>query len=215
MPVLARRRQLADFIADEDANAIAAYNARAAEDRRLRTAYGASPYDGDIEHAPVVLLVAHPAHDESLTPAEQAFQHRGWPLAGLHSAAPAGLREIWETRLASLIEAFGAHHVANSVAALPLTPWVSPHFDEALRLPSRTRMLDLAGAAVRRGAMIVVTCSEERWTESEDVAGLGPERCFHAKSRRATHVSIDNLGAAPWHAVCRRIEAHRRSLLPF
>jgi hypothetical protein len=215
MPVLARRRQLADCITDEDADAIVAYNARAAEDLRLRTECGASPGEGDIEHAPVVLLVAKPAFDKSSTSMDPAFQHWGWPLAGLHPAAPAGLRAIWEARLGSLIEAFGAQHVANSVAALPLTPWVSPNFDDALRLPSRTRMLDLAGAAARRGALLIVTCGEEHWTESADVAGLGPERCFHAKSWRATHVSVENLGAAPWHAVCRRIETHHRARLPF
>jgi hypothetical protein len=210
---LARRRVLAERIAIEDADTIAAYNSRTAAPRRLRTEFGALPYEGDIEHAPVVLLVASPAHDPAALPKDHAFQHWGWPLAFLHPDAPVRLRAIWHTRLASLIDAFGAQHVANTVAALPLTPWASADFDESLRLPSRARMLDLAGAAANRGALLIVTCDDEQWTESQEVADLGCDRRFHTRSWQATHVSIDNLGAASWHAVCRRIETHRWSRL--
>jgi hypothetical protein len=213
MLALARRRVLAERIAVEDTAAVAAYNARAAEALRLHTEFGALPYEGDIEHAPVVLLVANPTHDKTAVPLDHAFQHRGWPLAFLHPDAPVRLRAIWHARLASLIEAFGAQHVANSVAALPLTPWASASFDESLRLPSRNRMLDLAGASANRGALLIVTSCDEQWTESREVADLGCDRRYHARSWQATHVSLDNLGASSWHAACRRIEAHHWSRL--
>lgn len=209
----ARRRVLAERIAVEDAHAIAAYNARAAESRRLQTELGALPFDGDIERAPVVLLITNPAYDKTAPAADHAFQHWGWPLAGLHPDAPAGLQAVWYARLATLIDAFGAQHVANSVAALPLTPWASADFDESLRLPSRIRMLGLASTAAQRGALFIVTSGEEYWTESQEVADLCCERRIHAKSWRATHVCVDNLGAASWHAVCRRVEGHRWSRL--
>ncbi len=208
-----RRRVLADRLAIEDAAAVAAHNARAAESLRLRTEFGALPYEGDIEHAPVVLLVANPTYDRTAVPLDYAFSHRGWPLAFLHPDAPVRLRAIWRARLASLIEAFGAQHVANSVAALPLTPWASASFDESLRLPSRARMLDLASAAANRGALLIVTSSDEQWTEAQEVADLGCDRRFHARSWQATHVSLDNLGASSWHAACRQIEAHHWSRL--
>ena len=213
MLALARRRVLAERIAIEDADTIAAYNARAGQPRRLRTELGALPYEGDIEHAPVVLLVANPAHDPAALPKDHAFQHWGWPLAFLHPDAPVRLRALWHARLASLIDAFGAQHVANTVAALPLTPWASVDFDESLRLPSRARMLDLACAAANRGAILIVTCGDEQWTETQEVADLGCDRRLHARSWQATHVSVDNLGPASWHAVCRRIETHRWSRL--
>lgn len=213
MLALARRRVLAERIAIEDAHAVAAYNARAPDPFRLRTEFGALPYEGDVEHAPVVLLVANPTYDRTAVPLDHAFQHWGWPLAFLHPDAPVRLRAIWLARLASLVEAFGAQHVANSVAALPLTPWTSASFDESLRLPSRARMLDLAGAAANRGALLIVTSSDEQWTESQEVADLGCERRFHARSWQATHVSLENLGATAWHAACRRIEVHHWSRL--
>ncbi len=213
MLALARRRVLAERIAIEDADALAAYNRRAADRFRLRAQLGALPYEGDIEHAPVVLLVASPTDDKTAVPMDHAFQRWGWPLGFLHPDAPCRLRAVWHARLASVIDAFGAQHVANSVAALPLTPWASAEFDDTLRLPSRARMLDLAGALANRGALLIVTCGGELWTESQEVADLGCERRLHARSWQGTHVSIDNLGAASWHAVCRRIEAHHWSRL--
>ncbi len=209
----ARRRVLAERIACEDAGAVAAHNARVGDSLRLRADLGPLPYDGDIEGAPVVLLVAKPAYDRTSVPLDHAFHQRGWPLAFLHPGAPAQLRSIWLARVASLIDAFGAQHVANSVAALPLTPWASADFDERLRLPSRARMLGLAAAAANRGATLVVTCSEEQWTEAQEVADLGPERRVRARSWRATHLTSENLGAAAWHAICRRIECHKWSWL--
>lgn len=209
----ARRRVLAERIAVEDADALAAYNARASDSLRLRADLGPLPYEGDIESAPVVLLVAKPAYDRTSVPLDHAFHQRGWPLALLHPEAPAHLRSIWLARVESLIDAFGAQHVANSVAALPLTPWASADFDERLRLPSRGRMLGLAAAAANRGATLIVTCSEEQWTEAQEVADLGSERRVRARSWRATHLTSENLGAAAWHAICRRIECHKWSWL--
>jgi hypothetical protein len=207
MPTAHRRALLAAAIASEDADAIVAHNARASPPRRLRDDLGPHPYDGDVERAPLVLLVGSPACDMSGSAARSA-PDRGWPLSGLHPDAPRGLRALWHARLASLVDAFGTQHVAHSVAALPLTPWACDEFDERLRLPSRARMLSLAAAAGRRGALLLVTGCEELWTECAEVANLAFERRFRPKSFRTTHVSVENLGAAAWHAVCRRIEAH-------
>jgi len=213
MPTSARRRELAETIARADAEAIAAHNAKAAAPRRLRDEFGPLPYDGDVARAPLVLLVGSPACDMSKTRKEAQPVRRGWPLAGLHPEAPPALRSLWHARLAGLIEAFGAQHVANSVAALPLTPWACDEFDDRLRLPSRCEMLALAAAAAARGALLLVTGFDERWTECAEVANLTLEQRFHPRSFRSTHVSVENLGAAAWHAVCRRVEAHTWSRL--
>ena len=211
MLTLARRRELAETIALIDADGIALHNARAAAPRRLRTELGPMPYDGDVARAPVVLLVGSPACDMSAVPARAA--RRGWPLGSLHPEAPAALRSLWHARLAGLIEAFGAQHVANSVAAIPLTPWACDEFDDRLRLPSRGEMLGLAGAAAARGALLLVTGCDELWTEAPEVANLSTEQRYHPRSFRSTHLSVENLGAVAWHAVCRRIEAHAWSRL--
>jgi hypothetical protein len=203
-----RRRELAETIARADAEAIAAHNAKACAPLRLREELGPLPYDGDLGGAPLVLLVGTPACEMSATRRDAQSVHRGWPLSGLHPHAPATLRSLWHARLAGLIEAFGAQHVANSVAALPLTPWACDEFDERLRLPSRHEMLALAAGAASRGALLLVTGCDELWTECGEIANLSLEQRLHPRSFRATHVSVENLGAAAWHAVCRRVEEH-------
>ena len=203
-----QRRAFAETIALEDGDAVAAHNARAAAPHRIRVELGALPFDGDVMHAPLVLLVGSPACDMSATRSNRGSLRRGWPLFGLCPDAPSGLRALWGARLASLIDAFGAQHVANSVAALPLTPWACDEHDERLRLPSRTRMLELANVAARRGAFLLVTGCEELWTEAPDVATLDCLLRLHPKSFRPTHVSVENVGATAWHAICRRIESH-------
>ena len=213
MPTTAGRREVAERIARADIDAIAAHNAKAAAPRRLRDDLGPFPYDGDFARAPLVLLVGSPSCDMSATRKDAQLVRRGWPLSALHPDAPTALRSLWHARLSGLIEAFGAQHVANSVAALPLTPWACDEFDERLRLPSRREMLVLAAAAAARGALLLLTACDGLWTEHQEIANLTLEQRFHPRSFRSTHVSVENLGAAAWHAVCRRIEAHHWSRL--
>ena len=139
---------------------------------------GRCPMTATSRRAPLVLLVGTPACEMSATRRDAQSVHRGWPLSGLHPHAPATLRSLWHARLAGLIEAFGAQHVANSVAALPLTPWACDEFDERLRLPSRHEMLALAAGAASRGALLLVTGCDELWTECardrEPLVGAAP-----------------------------------------
>ncbi len=208
MQVANHRRHIAGLIEGEDRTAIRAYNARVPEDLRLQTELGPSPYEGDFNRAPVVMLLGALGYDETSTPHDHAFERDGWPLAGLHPDAPAGIRLRWHARLAPLVDSFGAQHVANSVLALHATPWACRRFDPGLRLPSRRRMLHLASDAVRRGALLMMLRGAELWTEHPEIAGLPPSRRIHARSWRASHLHPDNIGDEGWVAVCRRVTAH-------
>ena len=103
---------------------------------------------------------------------------------------------------------FGAQHVANSVAGLFLTPWRGVAFTDRLRLPSRQRMLDLAGMAAARDALLVVLRHDELWTEEANVASLPPTRRIYPKSWRMTELSCRNLGDDAWTTLCKRLEIH-------
>jgi hypothetical protein len=208
MQLAHHRRYIAGLIEDEDRVAVRAYNGRVHEDLRLRTELGPSPYEGDLNRAPVVMLLGALAYDEASGPDDHAFERDGWPLAGLHPEAPPGVRQRWHRRLAPLVDSFGAQHVANSVLALHVTPWACRRFNPQLRLPSRRRMLHLASDAVRRGALMMVLRGAELWTEHADIAALPPSRRIHARSWRASHVHPDNVGDEGWGAVCRRVHAH-------
>jgi hypothetical protein len=194
----------------EDRVAAGAYNAIASSEFKLQTQLGPMPHFGAIECAPLVLLIAHPRFDGASTLHELSFRRPGWPLAALHPDAPAALRDAWHERLEHLIVAFGEHAVSNAVAALTLTPWASARFDRDLRLPSRRRMLAMAGAVAHRGALVLITCEPALWTESPEIASLPAWRSRAPCSWRSSAVHPARLGDAAWSLLCSRVEDYLR-----
>lgn len=112
--------------------------------------------------------------------------------AGLNPDAPKGLREWWETSLRRLIETFGRQTVAQRVACLQLTPWASNGFDDALRLPSRSLVLEAADRCSIRGALMLVMRSETLWLEAPALAASSKR--YRAINRRRAYVTKGNLG---------------------
>ena len=200
-------RRLADTIRAEDLVPAAAHNARASLDHRLELSLGPVPWVGAITTAPVVLLLSHPAHSPVSSEEDYTLSWPRWPLSPLHPEAPLAPSAWWRSRVAALIDLFGAQHVANSVAALYLSPWQSARFDERLRLPSRRRMLALAAAAAARDAIMIFVHGMYLWTEHADLASLPVTRRVHPRSRTRTELTPANLGDA-WSTVCKHIELH-------
>jgi hypothetical protein len=200
--------ELADAVDAEDRPGAGAYNARAETESKLQVELGPIPYFGAIAHAPLVLLIAHPAYNGAAKPGDHAFHRSGWPLAALHPEAPPGMRAWWQMRLSQLIALFDPRSVATAVAAIPLTPWASRSFDRELRLPSRRRMLAFAASAASRGALLVTMREPALWTESPEIAALPRWQNLLPRSWRATRVDRENLGDAAWSLLCHRIAAH-------
>lgn len=200
--------RLAQTISNEDRACAIEHNARASVEHRLHIALGPVPCVGAIMTAPVVLLLSHPGLDARSTAQDYCFRRPGWPLSALHPDSPPGAGEWWRSRLAALVERFGAHHVSNAVAAVFLTPWCSVAFDDRLRLPSRHHLLDLAAKAAARDALMLILRGEDLWTEHPDIASLPATRGFRPKSWRVTEIDCKNPGENAWTAVCRRIEVH-------
>lgn len=199
---------LAHRMSAEDAEVAGAHNAQALPQHALAVALGAVPFVGAISTAPVVLLLSHVELESRSLPGDYAFRRDAWPLSALHPDAPAAPADWWRARTADLVEAFGAHHVANAVAALFLTPWHASVFDPRLRLPSRRRVLKLAESAAGRDATLVLMRGADLWTESAAIASLSTTRLIVSKSWRATELTPANLGDAGWDQVRRRIEVH-------
>jgi hypothetical protein len=199
---------LAMVVAKDDAGPAARYNRGAQADYALRLHLGPTPFVGALTTAPVVLLLSHVEWNQAAAPLDYAFHRHGWPLSALHPEAPRGASDWWKSRTADLDAVFGAQHVANSVAALFLTPWRTARFDERLRLPSRRLMLALAGSAAARDATLVLLRGSELWLESADIAALPPARVVRPKTWRATKLTPENLGLAGWEHMCRQIAVH-------
>lgn len=200
--------RLAGTISNEDRLEAIVHNSRAPAEKQIDIALGPVPCLGAIMTAPVVMLLTHPGLDATSTPLDYSFKRAGWPLSALHGDAPPGLGDWWRSRVADLIEMFGAQHVSNAVAALFLTPWCSASFADRLRLPSRRRMLDLAASAAARDALVLVLRHDDLWTESADIAALPPTRRFHPRSWRVSELTRHNLGDDAWATMCRRVEVH-------
>lgn len=204
-----------------DADAVKAYNKRIeTRGEKVRNRFslqyelGPCGFEGDIEHAKVVLLLANPGFDDTSGPEDHLFSRAGWPLSGLHDDAPIGVKGWWQPRLRMLIEAVGRRiqvpecearqHVAKTVGSLQLTPWASNRFDDGLRLPSRGRMLQAASSCANRGAILVLMRSRRLWTEATAVKQS--PNLIQVRNPRCSYLSPGNLPEGAWarivDAVC-------------
>lgn len=188
-----------DRLASLDQDAIESFNRKAPEKYQLHPELGPSAYEGDIDNARVVLLLANPGFDNTSTLDDHRFTKPDWPLAGLHPEAPSGLHGWWHARLRHLIESFGAHHVSRVVACLQVTPWASRKFHSGLRLPSRESILAAASLCAARGSVMLVMRAERLWLESPTLAAA-PKR-FRVNSWLSSYVSPGNLPECAWAAV--------------
>jgi hypothetical protein len=201
--------RVADAIANEDRESAIRHNAVAQAAHRLHLAAGPVPCIGAVTTAPVVLLLPNPVLEAAWTPEDYRFRSAGWPLSMLHPNAPTALRDRWRSRLAALLNRFGPHHVANSVACVFLVPWCSlANATGLVRLPSRRRMLDLAAAAAARDALLVSVGDEHVWSEHSQMAALPFTRRFVARPWRASELSPATLGDDGWTAICQRVAIH-------
>lgn len=179
-----------------DASAIQAYNARAKNKFQLHVDMGPSPYEGDIENSPIVLLLANPGFDHTSSLQDHQFAAPGWPLSGLHEQAPIGMRNWWRPRLRTLCADYGDKYIAGRIAALQINPWACANFDSSLRLPSRAKLLGIAEGAAKRGATLIVMRARRLWLES-DILRAHPH-LYGTKSPRCSYVTERNLGMEAW-----------------
>ena len=169
----------------------------------LNTELGPCPFEGDINNAPVVLLLGNPS-SKGARKEDHTAPTIDWPLGGLSPEASAELYEWWSKRLRTLIDVFSLQTVAKSIAALQLNPWASENFDADCTLPSRELMLEVAESVVEKaGRLLVVIRGRRQWEESSALAG--DKSILHTKSPRCSYVSERNLYPDSWTKINRAI----------
>lgn len=186
-----------------DGVAIARYNAKAHGKRCLQTQLGPSRYEGAVETAPVILLLANPGFDETSCVGDHQFSVDGWPLSGLHPTAPVGMRDWWRPRLRKLCEIHGEQKVAQNVAAIQINPWASTKFDSNLLLPSRAAQIRLAESAAERGAVLVIIRAAAIWRGSEIIDRHS--NTYRTNSYLSSFITPGNLPAQAWLEINKRI----------
>lgn len=188
-----------DAITALDERDVKRYNLRAGERFRLHPELGPKAFEGDIDGASLVLLLANPGFDHTSTIDDHMFARDGWGLSGLHDEAPGGLREWWRVRLRHLIDRWGAQVTSNQVACLQVTPWASSSFDRNLRLPSRAVVLDAAAECAARGAVMILMRAAAQWMEARGLAEY--PHLHRVRSWRCSYVSPGNLEPHAWAEV--------------
>jgi len=182
-----------------DKDAVEKYNKRRRPESktRLQIHLGPAPFDGDPMTARIVLLMNNPGYDASTTLCDHKIKFKGWPIAGLHPDAPYGLRKWYSRPFGQLIKSYEAQIVSQRVAILQLNPWASAEFDNNCRLPSREKQFNLARAAAKRGAVMIIGRSQAIWKEA--LAEF--DNIYVAKNCRNPTLTLGGLGAKAWSAV--------------
>lgn len=198
------RPLLAELLSPErlthlDSREVEAFNARTKEPYCLHPELGPNAFEGDIDNAGVVLLLANPGYDSTSKRDDHSFTRAGWLLSGLHPEAPGGLRAWWTGRLRPLIEQFGAQKISQRVACLQFCPWASSNFNTPPALPSKDLTLEAAARCAERGSVVLVMRAEKLWLQSESVRVS--QRRYRVNSWRTSYVTPGNLPAEGWQAV--------------
>lgn len=159
----------------------------------MHTEMGPCPFEGDIDHAPVVLLLSNPGYDSDSKVDDHRFHMPGWPFSGLHPYAPDGMRIFWQKRLRELIKEIGdTRKVSLNFAALQLNPWASERFDDSYKPPSQNLLKDAVKSLLARKPTIVIGRSRRLWFDvgiPEDY-----EKLIITRSPRCSYLSKGNLG---------------------
>ncbi len=182
-----------------DRRQVDAYNAKVSKKRRdryvLRDELGPCPFEGDINGAPVVLLLGNPS-SKDVVPGDHVAPGHDFPLWGLGPDASPELRKWWSSRLGKLIEDYGVRHVARSVAALQLNPWASLAFDSSLELGSRSLMFDIAESVIRRQGVLVVIRARKAWNACPGLELYGSR--IQTNSQLCSYISPGNFAPGDW-----------------
>lgn len=163
----------------------------------LSETLGPSPFEGNINTAPVVLLLANPSSKDVLKGDHRAPE-TDWPLHGLGPNASAPLRRWWSLRLRQLMLAANCDMqvISRSVAALQINPWASVSYHSGFKPGSRQLQFRIAQSAMARGAILILMRAKGEWSDCPGL--LGYEHLVETINKRCSYISPGNIEAGAW-----------------
>lgn len=168
---------------------------------------GPSPFEGDINTAPVVLLLANPSSADV-----RLGDHRApdceWPLHGLGPSASEPLQRWWSKRLRHLMQAANVsmQDVSRSVAALQLNPWASEAFYSGFKGESRKIQFEIAQSIMMRGAVLVLMRAKMEWLKCPGL--IDYPNLIKTKNPRCSYLSPGNMDAVDWNNIVNVVSRH-------
>lgn len=150
------------------------------------------PFEGNIEQASVVLLLANPSWGPNslVTDHMRPKELKDWGLWSLHDDANVAMRDWWRPRLKSLLEDSGLtwQQMSNKIAALQINSWASMNFDESCKLPSFDLMQNIYLEFAKRDVLFIVCRGEKLWNQI-----LGTEKHISLNSKLSSYITRNNL----------------------
>ena len=204
------------------------------DDNKLQKGLGPCPYEGDLENARIVMLLANPGFDnESLDEFRFINAHNGdhdYPFPGLNPKATGNLKKWWKSHLKALVDVLNEGKtedeklqiISQRVAALQLVPWASKTFDDGLieskatgPIPSHKLMLEQAeNSLARKGTIVLLMRCESNWRRSKKINHLlenkSQRQIFTPNTLRRPYVSKGNFSKSngAWEAIIEAINRH-------
>ena len=204
-PLLLNYELLQEEICRLDAQKIDTYNSKRKVGSKflLQKEIGTCPYEGDIEQARIVLLLANPSftpNKNNGTSYSLENDHkrnelqREWGIFSLQDDSNEAMRNWWRENLKQLQQEseLSWHQMSNRIAALQINAWASEQFDDSCKLESFSIMQAIAHEFAMRDVIFVVCRRYKQWSEI-----LGRSDMYRLNSYRRAYISKKNLDKCP------------------
>ena len=212
--------ELQRVIISLDSTAIQEYNAKKKDKRyHLQKHMGPCPYEGNIDKAKVVLLLANPGYQpetcQEKFPSKYSdhirnHDHADWGIFSLHPDSNPSMRNWWILRLQELKRQSGIaswQEISNKVAALQLNSWASEKFDSDCILPSMSILRRVAIEFSRRNVLFIACRCVNQW--KINLSEIPSNRFFMLNSVMSSYITENNMSRSinGWKAILNKINS--------
>ena len=184
-------------IATLDSAFIESHNARypAGHKYHLCTSIRPCPFEGDLQSAKVVLLLANPGYQANESTPLDHQRIEGWGLWGLSSELPS-MHTWWRPRLRHFVSRQASEEewrqLSHKVASFQAIAWASENFHECNSLPSKALLaVTLKKLARERPELLFVVMRQKAYWQS--VLGDTGAKVILARNPRCSFISEGNI----------------------
>ncbi len=168
----------------------------------LRTDLKACPFEGNLEQAKVILLLANPSFSEQ-SKEEDHKPINGWGIWGLSSEANESMRGWWRPRLRQFVKDERNEEewksLSQKIASFQVIAWASRNFHECNDLPSKKIMFEILEEVIgqNKNAIFIVVRQRAYWLRLLEKKGA---RLIFTKNPRCSYISQRNIETqADWN----------------
>lgn len=193
-----------EIICRIDSEFLKTHNQRFNEEHphHLHSAIKPCPFEGDLQKAKVVLLLANPHYQLNESTKKDHERIDGWGIWGLSDQTHNTMHGWWRPRLKHFIHNFNDEDewkdLSWKVASFQSVAWASVNFHECNKLPSKKLMADTLRklAKKRKDIVFVVMRNKAYWVKILDEINI---KTIFIKNPRCSFLTRNNmLNTSDW-----------------